>query len=276
MSSTYFSAYVAVISARYRGLLQYRAAAFAGFVTQLFWGCIKIMIMFAFFAASDEPQPMSIVEVVSYIWLGQAMLGMLPWSIDKDIEAMIRSGDVSYELVRPLDLYTFWFCRTIALRTATTTLRAIPMVIFAMIGLPLVGAVDWALLPPADLITLLAFVISLGCALMLACAFTMLMHVVLVWTISGEGLNRFMPAIVNVFSGMIVPLPLFPDWMQGFLEWQPFRGLVDVPFRIYTGNIPLGSAAPDVALQLLWAAVFIWLGRRMLTGSMRRMVVQGG
>lgn len=271
-----FSAYASVISARYRGLLQYRAAAFAGFVTQLFWGGIKIMIMFAFFAVSSEDHPMSLAEVVSYIWLGQAMLGMLPWSIDREIEAMIRSGDVAYELVRPLDLYGFWFCRTIALRTATTTLRAIPMVVFAMIVLPAVGALDWALMPPPDFATFVTFVMSLGCALLLACSFTMLMHVVLVWTISGDGLNRFMPAIVNVFSGMIVPLPLFPDWMQGFLKWQPFRGLVDVPFRIYSGNIPVSDAAADVALQLLWAAFFIWLGRQMLAGSLRRMVVQGG
>jgi len=41
---------VAVVSARYRTLLQYRAAAFAGFATQLFWGAIRLMILAAFFA----------------------------------------------------------------------------------------------------------------------------------------------------------------------------------------------------------------------------------
>ena len=269
-------AYLAVISARYRTLLQYRAAAFAGFITQLFWGAIKIMIMMAFFAVSKNDQPMNLVEVISYIWLGQALLGMLPWNIDKDIENLIRTGGVSYELVRPLDLYNFWFCRTIALRTATTTLRSIPMVIFALIGLPLMGMAEWALQPPIDSFSFLVFMISLVCALVLACGFTMIMHVVLIWSVSGEGLNRIMPSLVMVLSGMIVPLPLFPDWMQTFLTIQPFRGLVDVPFRIYSGNIGPLAAMPDIAAQLLWAAFFIWLGRWMMTRSMSRMVIQGG
>ncbi len=270
------NAYLAVISARYRTLLQYRAAAFAGFVTQLFWGAIKLMILTAFYAVSKNGQPMALVEVVSYIWLGQALLGMLPWNVDKDIESLIRTGGVSYELVRSLDLYNFWFCRTIALRTATTTLRSIPMVLFAMLVLPAIGLGDWALRSPPDGLSLVMFIISLICALLLACSFTMIMHVVLVWTISGDGLNRILPSVVNVFSGMVIPLPLFPGWMQPFLNAQPFRGLVDVPFRIYSGNIQALDAAPDIILQLLWAIFFVMLGKWMLTKSMSRMVVQGG
>ncbi len=271
-----FNAYWSVISARYRTLLQYRAAAIAGFVTQLFWGAIKIMVMSAFFAVSTEPQPMKLVEVVSYIWLGQALLGMLPWSVDKELEAMITNGGISYELVRPLDLYSFWFCRTIALRTATTTLRSIPMLIFALLLLPLAGFDEWALAAPGGLVVTCVFLLSLVCALLLACSFTMIMHVILVWTISGDGLNRILPSFTMIFSGMVVPLPLFPDWTQGFLSLQPFRGLVDVPFRIYTGNIPALEAGPDILHQLIWSAVFIFLGRRLLASSMHRVVVQGG
>ena len=38
----HFLPYRAVVSARYRMLLQYRAAAFAGLVTQCFWGATAI------------------------------------------------------------------------------------------------------------------------------------------------------------------------------------------------------------------------------------------
>lgn len=267
---------LAVVSARYRTLLQYRAAAIAGFGTQVFWGAIKIMILMAFYSVSDEPQPMSLGEVVAYIWLGQALLGMLPWNIDKEIEQLIREGGVSYELMRPLDLYYFWFCRTIALRTATTTLRSIPMIIFAMAILPVMGAADWALAPPPSLVAFVSFLVSLACALMLSCAITMLMHVFLVWTISGAGLNRMMPSLVIVFSGMVLPLPLFPDWLQPFLNAQPFRGLVDVPFRIYSGNIPFADVPAELLLQIFWTMAFVVIGRLLLTRSLRQLVVQGG
>ena len=269
-------AYFAVISARYRALLQYRAAAFAGFVTQLFWGAIRIMIFAAFYAVTSDEQPMSFAMVVSYVWLGQALLGILPWNIDGEIAEMIRSGSVSYELVRPIDLYSYWFCRTIALRTATTTLRSIPMFTVAILLLPAFGQGTWALQLPPGWPAFLLFLVSIFCAVMLASALTMLMHIALIWTLSGEGLNRIMPALVTVLSGNIVPLPLFPDWLQPFLNFQPFRGLVDVPFRIYVGDISAVAALPEILQQGFWILLIVALGRRLLAKSMATMVVQGG
>lgn len=270
------NAYLAVISARYRTLLQYRAAAFAGFVTQLFWGAIRIMILGAFFAVSSEPQPMSFAEVVAYVWLGQAFLGILPWGVDAELARLIKEGGVSYELIRPLDLYTFWFCRSIALRTATTTLRSGPMIVLAMGVLPLVGLEEYALAPPADLVSLSLFIVSLFCAVLLASALTMIMHVMLVWTLSGEGFNRLMPGVTNILAGMVIPLPLFPDWLQPALALQPFRGLVDVPFRIYSGNITASAAVTDIAQQIVWVVLIVWFGRSLLKRALRDLVVQGG
>ncbi len=164
-----FWSYFAIASARYQTLLQYRSAAFADLMTQILWGMIKIMVITAFFGVSSGEQPLSLAQVVSYIWLGQALLGMLPWNTDHELVAQIREGGVAYELIRPLDLYWFWFCRTITLRTATTALRSMPMIIFAVWVLPLVGLSEWILSPPADLLTLGVFLISLLAALALAC-----------------------------------------------------------------------------------------------------------
>jgi ABC-2 type transport system permease protein len=269
-------AYLTIVSVRYRMLLQYRAAALAGFGTQLFWGAIKLMILEAFYASAATPPPMPLASVIAYVWLGQAFLGLLPWNVDPEIATLIRTGGVAYELSRPLHLYTFWFFRTVAYRTAGTTLRVIPMVLFAMLLLPLLGLADWALKPPPTWEAGLLFLASMGLAVLLACAVTMLMHVALVWTLSGEGINRIMLSIVTIFTGMVVPLPLFPDWMQPFLHWQPLRGIVDVPYRIYSGDILPAEAMGEMLHQALWVVLLIWLGRWLLTRCLRRLVVQGG
>lgn len=276
MGSIHWQAYGAVVMARYRTLLQYRAAAFAGIVTQLFWGAIRLMVLVAFFELAPDDQPMTLVEIAAYVWLGQALLAVFPWSVDGEIAEMIRSGSVAYELTRPLNLYWFWFARTIALRTAPTTLRCLPMIIFAMWMLPAMGLEQWALAPPPDWIAGLAFFISQTLGLLLACAMTMLMHVVLIWSISGDGINRIFPSIALVLSGNILPLPLFPDWLQGFLELQPFQGLVDVPFRIYAGNIVGTDIIIELMQQLVWTTIFIGWGYWSLNRVRRRLVVQGG
>ena len=266
----------AVVSARYRTLLQYRAAAFAGFVTQLFWGAIRLMILAAFYAAATGPQPMNMAEIVAYIWLGQALLGMLPWNVDADFREQVRTGTVAYDLLRPLDVYAYWYARTLAFRVAAPTLRGIPMVLFALLVLPAVGLGDWALTPPHSAAAFAGFLVALVLAAMLATAVTLLAHISMLWTISGIGIDRILTGLVTIFSGLIVPLPLFPDWAQPFLRWQPFRGLADVPYRIYSGNIPPAEAVPELVFILVWTLVLIGIGRAILRRGVRRMVVQGG
>ena len=55
--------YLALLSARYRMLLQYRAAAMAGAATQLFWGFIRIMILLAFYRSSSAEPPMATTKM---------------------------------------------------------------------------------------------------------------------------------------------------------------------------------------------------------------------
>jgi len=47
--------YLAILSARFRTLLQYRVAGLAGIGTQLFWGLIRVMIFDAFYRSTVAP-----------------------------------------------------------------------------------------------------------------------------------------------------------------------------------------------------------------------------
>jgi ABC-2 type transport system permease protein len=260
--------YTAVLSARFRTLLQYRAAALAGFGTQFFWGLLRMMIFTAFYGLSTRVYPLSRDDTITYIWLGQAMLQLLPWSMDADVRTMVRTGTVAYELLRPLDLYTLWYMRAIAARTAPTLLRCLPM--FVVAGL------FFGLRPPPTLASGFAWILTTAGALFLGCAISTLMSVTIAWTVSGEGVARLIPPLVYTFSGLLVPLPLLPQWMQPVLNFLPFRGLMDTPFRMYLGHIPPAQLPFVLGHQLAWTLVLIALGRWILAQSVRHLVIQGG
>jgi len=261
--------YRAIVSARFRMLLQYRAAAAAGFGTQLFWGLIRVMIFEAFYRSTTAAQPMTLPQVVDYIWLGQATFVMtLTYYMDLDIMAMVRSGTVVYELLRPLDLYALWFSRSVASRAAPMLLRALPML--AVAGL------FFGLRPPASAASGAAWLLSLAGALLLSCAISTLLSVSLLWTIAGEGLSQIVGFAGMLLSGMVIPLPLFPDWAQAVLNVLPFRGLLDIPARLYSGNLPPSEAFPLFVHQLAWTGGLVALGRLLLARGTRRLVVQGG
>jgi ABC-2 type transport system permease protein len=100
--------------------------------------------------------------------------------------------------------------------------------------------------------------------------------VTLLWTISGEGLRRILPVLATVFSGMIVPLPLWPDWLRPIVLALPFAGISDLPFRLYMGHIPPEHLAWPLLHETLWTIGLVLLGRALLRTGLRRVVVQGG
>lgn len=269
-------AYWSLFIARFALLLQYRAAALAGIATQFFWGFVKVMVLEAFFTHATS-EPITFREAVGYIWLVQAFLfAVVPWGGDKDIQDLIRSGAVGYDLLRPTDLYNFWLTRALALRTAPIILRAIPLLCIVVFVFPLVGIRQWSLAFSPSLASFVAFLISFIGAIILSSALTMLFTVSMMWTISGEGVNNIFPTLIIFFSGMIVPLPLFPEWIQPLLTALPFSGLVDKPFRLFTGNLPPNSLPSVLLHQAFWIFVFIFFGRLLVNRGVKKLVIQGG
>ena len=269
--------YRAAFGARFRMLLQYRAAALGGIWTQAFFGLVLIMVYEAFYRSTGPAvQPMAFGQVASYVWLGQALLTMLPWNVDGEMRRLMRSGAVAYELARPVDLYAWWYARALAQRTAPVLLRAVPMVVLSALVLPLIGLAEWRLAPPASLAAGLGFALALVCALVLACAISVLLYIALLWTVVADGVVMLASTVVSLCSGLLVPLPLFPDGVQRALRWLPFAGVLDLPVRVYSGHVAPGELAIVLGRQLGWTVVLIALGRRLLARGLRRVVIEGG
>jgi ABC-2 type transport system permease protein len=140
----------------------------------------------------------------------------------------------------------------------------------------LVAGLFFGLSAPPSWASAAAWVAATLTAVLLASAIWMLMNISLLWTISGDGVARFFPPVIYLFSGMLVPLPLLPDWAQAAVNALPFRGLADVPFRLYMGHIPPEQAPAVLASLLLWTGALVLLGRLLLARAARRLVVQGG
>ncbi|MGH7782147.1 MAG: ABC transporter permease [Candidatus Binataceae bacterium] len=268
--------YLTVFRMRFALMLQYRAAALAGFGTQLWWGFIKVMVFAAFFRSTLTHQPMNLAQAVTYVWLGQAFLALFPWLADPEVAEMVRTGNVAYDRLRPLDTYFFWYVRAMAWMVARVVPRCIMMFAFAGLVVPLLGMGDWRLRMPAGAGSAALFVAAMIVVVLLSSAFVMLINLVCVVTLSDRGANGFMVPLVLVLSGSIVPLQFFPNWLQPFLFFQPFAGLVDIPYRIYFGGLTGWIALVGLAQMLAWTIVLVFGGHRMMTSAMSRLQVQGG
>lgn len=263
--------YLAIIKIRFKLLLQYRVAAYAGMFTQFFFGMIRVMVFYGFYSSTTTSMPINYKVAITYIWLGQAMIGMLPWNGDSEIQNLIRTGNVTYELVRPMNLYNYWFARAFALRTAPTLLKSIPLIIIATL-LPKEYRMEF----PREMLPIIGWIITTFGALLISCTITNIINITTLYSISGDGIQRLLASIVTLFSGMIVPLPLFPEKLRIILSYLPFGGLLDIPARFFTGEIPFSQLARFLGFQLIWTIILYGLGQWILTRKLEELVVQGG
>lgn len=265
--------YLSVLRAQFFVMLQYRTAAWAGVATQFWFGAIRVMTLAAFYEAGGKA-PLNLAQVATYIWLGQAFLAMLPWAPDAEIAAGAESGNVGYERLRPVDTYLFWFARALAWRVANTSLRAGPVFVLAGVLLPLTRMRDWAWQLPPSAGTAALFAVSIALTALLSSAMTVMLNIV-VTHLKTARVVGFSMGFVNLFSGLILPLALFPDWAQTALLWQPFAGLADIPFRIYFGALAGPRALEGIAAQALWVVLLALIGRWWLARVMARIDMQG-
>ena len=261
-------AYAAAWGARFRASLQYRAAALAGMATQLFWGLMRIMVLAAFYRSTTAPQPMSVEQMVGYVWLGQALLMMQPWYIDREILEEVASGQVAYQLLRPLDLHAHWVCRDMANRASAVLLRAVPLCIVAGMFFGLEAPPSWGAAAAFAITTLLALAVASTLAAAVAVA-TM-------WTISSLGVRQIVGTVAMMLSGVVVPLAFFPAWSQPIVANLPFALMMDVPGRFYTGALPISALPLELLRGLAWLAILTIGGRWLLARAKRRLVIQGG
>jgi ABC-2 type transport system permease protein len=268
--------YLAILSARFQLVLQYRAAALAGFATQCWWGAMKVLIFSAFYAGARAGAPMSLAHVVSYTWLGQAFLMFLPWYADPEVSDMVRTGAVAYERLRPVDAWSWWYARALAWSAARIVPRAALMFAAAAVIMPLVGLGRWSLRVPPDGTALALFGASVLAAALLSASMTVILDAVVVASLTDRGVNTFAAPITIVLSGSLLPLAFFPRPLVPFMRLQPFAGLMDTPFRVWNGELAGGAAVGAVALQLAWTCVIALIGRWAVASVMGRVQVQGG
>ena len=90
-------------------VVQYRAAAISGVLTQLFFGFMYIALYTAFLKSGKSG--FTLREMVSYVWLGQIFFVAFNYFdiCKQEISRKIMNGDLAYELIRPINLYDNWF-----------------------------------------------------------------------------------------------------------------------------------------------------------------------
>ena len=265
-------AYITYFKLKFISSLQYRSAAWAGIATQFFFGFVYIMVYVAFYESGGSNLPMELPQVVTYLWLNQALLALVnQYSRDQELFKLVKEGGISYELARPKNLYFMWYFKVIGQRLANVTLRFIPLVIVTSL-LPN----PFHLGGPASILHFIFFLLSLSFGTLLVTALTVFYPIITLTTMNEKGAVNLIITMADILSGIVVPIPFFPKFLQIISSFLPFQYISDLPFRLYVGNISLQDGVFGMCIQVIWIVLFILIGNFLMRKNIKRVVVQGG
>jgi ABC-2 type transport system permease protein len=183
-------------------------------------------------------------EMLWYLAVTEWVVLALPLT-HQDIERDVRSGDVAYHLPRPLPYP--------GLRLA----EAVGQLVSRLLVLAPVGFVlAWALaggLPsePAGLLVAVPLVLLSG---VVGCVFHATIGVSSFWLQDASPVYWVWQKLCFVLGGLILPLSIYPGWLQAVAEWTPFAAMLYGPGRAALG-VDLGAAAVTAGLLVFWGGL---------------------
>ena len=90
------------------------------------------------------------------------------------------------------------------------------------------------------------------------------------------GLSQIMQAIVNLLSGMLIPIAFFPEWAQAIINLLPFSSSIYTPTMIYLGKITGVDIIIALGLQIFWVIVLMIISKIMWKALIKNLTILGG
>ena len=82
--------------------------------------------------------------------------------------------------------------------------------------------------------------------------------------------------VSDILSGLVIPIPFFPKYLQNISYFLPFRYVSDLPFRIYIGNVSTIEGLKGMLVQLIWIVILIVIGKITANKALKKAIIQGG
>jgi ABC-2 type transport system permease protein len=248
--------------------LTYRAATVAGLITNFGFGWLRVSVLLALYDGRPVVEGITETDLYAYVALTQAViiyLAIFGWF---DLMNSVYTGEVGSDLLKPMGYFQFWLAQDAGRAAVALLLRGAVIMIF------------FGLVFPMNYPTTLAQWVWVGTAVFLSWlvsfAYRFLVNLAAFWTPNARGISRFAFIFAMFFSGFLMPLRLYPDWVQMVANWTPFPHMLNTVVEIYLGILQGPALWQALLTQAVWIIILGIAGQLLLGTAVRRLVILGG
>jgi len=260
--------YLELIRIRFLSMLAYRVNYYSGILIYSINIGAYYFLWGAIYGGQKELAGFSVEQMTAYVaiaWMSRAFYFN---NIDQEIAQEVREGKVAIEMIRPYNYLGVKTMQALGEGIFRLLFFAAPGIVLISFFLPFSfpeSPERWGL-----------YLLSLLLAFVINTELNLLMGVITFFLFRNEGIIYAKRVVVDLLSGLILPISFFPGWAQAVMAYLPFQAINYYPSRIFAGAIGTDQALQVILLQVIWVGVILVPIAVLWRQAKRKLVVQGG
>lgn len=248
--------------------LAYRLRYYTGIVTYFIYVSVYYFIWKAIFAHGDHIAGFDFSQILTYVAVGWIIRSFYFNNIDQDMAQQVLEGKLAMDLIKPVDVQSMYVAQAFGESVFRLALLTAPTALILLAVYPLRRPQGWG--------SFLAFFLSVIFSFFIVAGINFAVGTLAIRLKSILGLLRAKYFLLELFSGLLLPISFFPRAFQVILAVLPFEYISYVPVLLYLGKIHGLGVVKALGIQLFWVAAMIGLGHAMWRWSARKITIQGG
>lgn len=251
----------------YKKLKVYTTANISGLLVNLFWLVIQAEILYAFirYGISDYT-PM---QGVGYMIITESLLmitGLNRSLGGIDIEEVLKSGSIIQYWINPLGFVEYLIGMEIGRLFYYMIWRSLPILI--------IGCAVFRWFPSLAYSQLILFFLSVFIAVILANIIEFIITILAIRCKTSSGIVDLFMTLALFFSGGLLPINLFPEWLYKLAIYLPFSAQIYLPVSIILGTE--NQVVFLLFVEGLWSIILGIVAYVLYIKERRYLLVQGG
>ncbi|WP_332631898.1 ABC transporter permease [Halalkalibacter flavus] len=262
------SQYLEMIRVRFLMMLAYRTNYYSGILIYSINIGAYYFLWSAIYGGQEEIQGLSVLQMTTYVavaWMARAFYFN---NIDREIANEIKDGKVAIEMIRPYNYL------------GMKTMQGLGEGLFRLLFFSVPGMVIVALVFPisfsASFSTWVFFFISLIFSFIVNTQINLLTGIMTFFLFNNSGLIRAKRVVIDLFSGLLLPISFYPLWAQSVMMYLPFQAISYIPSMIFTEGFIGSEIYTAVLLQVFWALILFIPIQLLWALAKKQLIVQGG
>jgi ABC-2 type transport system permease protein len=249
-------------------ILAFRLRYFTGIFTYLINVTVYYFIWKAVFRAGGSIGGYDLPQMITYVSVGWILRSFYWNTVDQEMSYEVLEGKIAMELIKPLSVQGMWLARAVGESTFRLFLLTAPTALAIVLLFPVrapASAGHFALFAAG----------ALGSFLLMG-ALNFMIGTCAVHLTSILALIRAKFWLIELLSGVLIPMTFFPGPIRAVLAWLPFEHIAFTPLQIYLGKLTLPQAAVMLLVQWAWSGALLLLGALWWRRSIHYMTIHGG